>query len=640
MCGIAGFVYVKEQVPGAGKILQAMTNSIRHRGPDGEGFVLFDKSGKASAYSGDDSVLEGDHKTNYIPQQHINSSFDESFQFGFGHRRLSIVDLSALGHQPMSYKDRYWIIFNGEIYNYVELRAELESLGHHFVSHTDTEMIMAAYDQWGKECLQRFNGMWAFVIFDSLQKRLFISRDRFGIKPFHYYFDGNVFVFASEIKAILSHPAVRTAPSESYCRNYLEHGPREYLHETAFENIFRLDNAAFLETGINELGKTDLKGKKFWQLRANTQHENFDEQRLQQYASEYYTLLADAVRLRLRADVKVGSALSGGLDSSSIVFLVNQELRKQQKTEQQETFSSVYKSKGVTDCDESEYIDRIARTLEVHSNQVEPHVKDIITEHRKMIYHMDTPPDSTCMSGWHTFKLVGASDVTVTLDGQGADEQQGGYLNYLVNFFAQQQNKEEEKAFSEIPGAEKFIRAGNKLRSARKALPAKLVKGLLGKMKLTPDYLLPLNERLVRDATGKLLTLIHYSDRIPMAFSIESRMPFMDYRLAEFMAGIPDVYKLHKGWTKYFARVAMQPFLPGEVTWRKDKMGWPIPEDHWFRGELKEPFCRAIENSVFLRRLGAGHDIRKRLEAGEPINRLVRLYNLATWYEVFFEREA
>jgi asparagine synthase (glutamine-hydrolysing) len=639
MCGIAGFIYLKNSVPGAGKLLQEMTDKIRHRGPDGEGFLLLDDAGKAHSYYGNDSVLEGDQRPAYIPQKHISESFQQSFRLGFGHRRLSIVDLSALGHQPMCYKNRYWIVFNGEIYNYVELREELEKLGHRFVSHTDTEVIMAAYEQWGNKCLNRFNGMWSFIILDTERNGVFIARDRFGIKPFHYYFDGNVFVFASEIKAILSHPAVRTKPSLSYCKEYLREGPKEFLHETAFENIFRLDNAAYIETSIDELGKANLKGKKFWELKAGEGSVVFDEKELDQYAKEYYELLSDAVRLRLRADVKVGSALSGGLDSSSIVCLVNQELRKQNKTEQQETFSSVYQSEGVQDCDESEYINRIAKTLEVKSNQVEPRMKDVISEHRKMIYHMDTPPDSSCMSGWHTFKLVGASDVTVTLDGQGADEQQGGYLYYLVNFFAQRKNTEEENEFKKVPGADKFIKAGNKLRAARSVMPEKLVRGVLRKMNLTPDYLLPLNQRLVSDTTHRLLTLIHYSDRIPMAFSIESRMPFMDYRLAEFMARIPGTYKLHKGWTKYIARVAMEKYLPAEVTWRKDKMGWPIPEEFWFRGELKEQFCNAIEKSVFLRELGVGQDIRQRIAGKEPINNLLRLYNLATWYEVFFEHE-
>jgi asparagine synthase (glutamine-hydrolysing) len=391
--------------------------------------------------------------------------------------------------------------------------------------------------------------------------------------------------------------------------------------------------------------KANLSGTKFWSLKSNTEAATFDPEKLETYASQYRELLADAVRLRLRADVKVGSALSGGLDSSSIVSLVNQELRRQNKTEQQETFSSVYHSEEVKSCDESDYINRIANTLNLKSNQIEPRMSDVIAEHRKMIFHMDTPPANSCMSGWHTFRLVGDSDVTVTLEGQGADEQQGGYLRYLVNFFGQRNNAEEEAKFQRVPGAKKFIDAGKKLRRVRSFLPRSLAAFLLRKMNLSPDYLLPVNEQLVNDTTHGLITLIHYSDRIAMAFSIESRMPFMDYRLAEFTAAVPDVYKLHDGWTKFIARTAMEPHLPAEVTWRKDKRGWPIPEDYWFRGGLKEPFCRTIENSRFLRQLGVGHDIRQRIESKEPINNLIRpfsnlirLYNLAVWHEVFFEQ--
>ena len=336
MCGITGIISKK---PISKNILEPMTDTIIHRGPDGFGYAY------------------GDY-------------------FAFGHRRLSIVDLSEAGHQPMKYNNRYIITFNGEIYNHCELRIELEDNGYNFHSHTDTEVIMAAYDYWGTECLNRFNGMWAFVIYDRLNDKFFISRDRFGKKPFYYYRNEDTFIFASEIKAILTHPEVEARPNIAFLDNYIQSTCKEYTTETSFEDIYRFDFSSYFEGSLEEL-LGDFKTQKFWEIQPNLSHEKFDKQKANNLAKQYYDLLEDAVRIRLRADVKVGSALSGGLDSSSIVYLVNKLLKEQGKQELQETFSSVYKSDGTQDCDESVYIDIMATKLGVHSNQIEPDEKNI-----------------------------------------------------------------------------------------------------------------------------------------------------------------------------------------------------------------------------------------------------------------------
>lgn len=617
MCGITGIISRNYLDPA---VLKSMNDSLAHRGPDGEGFLL----------------SAGIPRLKSLPGL-VDFSPELAPFVAFGHRRLAIVDLSPAGHQPMVLNERYAITYNGEVYNHSELRAELEALGYSFSSHSDTEVILAAYDAWGADCLRRFNGMWAFAILDSLAGRIFISRDRFGIKPFHYYQRDGKFIFASEIKTIVAHPDVITAPDVDYCRDYLENGANVEGERTAFENILRFPPASFVECSLDDLLGKPIVSQRFWDIQPNISNEPFDEAKAEKLTAEYYALLEDAVRLRLRADVKVGSALSGGLDSSSIVYLVNQLLREQGCEDQQETFSCVYKTPGTESCDESEYVDRLAVAFSVRSNQIEPHAKDIPAEHDKMIYAMDNPPDSTCMSGWHTFMRVANSDVTVTLDGQGADEQLAGYLGYLFFWFVQmpvrQAMAELPKVLS-IPGAASFALPGLAVNVFSRLFGQYFTRQTLNRLGYYRDPFVPLNEILLRDTQSHLLTLIHYSDRVSMAFSIESRMPFMDYRLVEYLASVPVAYKLHGGWTKYLARRAFDGKLPEEIVWRKDKMGWPIPESFWFGGPLKEWLSGHLRSNWFNQWIGTPESTE--ISGSADLPRKIRLLNLNVWYSRFF----
>ena len=599
MCGITGIIS-KKQIDK--NIIEPMTDTITHRGPDGFGYYY----GK---------------------------------NYAFGHRRLSIVDLSDAGHQPMHYQERYTITYNGEVYNHTELRAELEVKGYEFNSHTDTEVIMASYDAWGVECLNKFNGMWAFVIYDKQKDKYFISRDRFGKKPFYYYTNEDSFIFASEIKAILAHPDVEATPNIEFLQNYINNGCKEYIKETAFEGVFRFDFSSYFEGSLEDL-LSEFTQKKFWELKPNLSHEKFDESKVKEYAQKYYELLEDAVRIRLRADVKVGSALSGGLDSSSIVYLVNKLLKEQGKEELQETFSSVYKSDGTQDCDESRYIDIMADKLGVHSNQIEPKEKDIPIEYEKLVWHLENPPESTLMSSWHTFKLVSSTDVKVTLDGQGADEQLAGYLPYLMNYISSLSFTDmikEAKLCSKIPDAKKYVFRGLTIGMFRVVFGEKLLNLFIHKV-LRKNFEPSLNQVLL-DATNRgLITLIHYADHTSMAFSIESRMPFMDYRLVEFLASVPACFKMRNGWTKYIARVAFDGKLPDEVNWRKDKMGWPVPENYWFRGNLKEWFIEKVEKSTLVKKLDTSLDIKKEIKGNVNITKLTRYLNIARYEKIFMKK--
>ena len=590
MCGISGIISKKRIEK---DIIEPMTDTIIHRGPDGFGYYYGEK-------------------------------------FVFGHRRLSIVDLSDAGHQPMQYLNRYVITFNGEVYNHLELRIELEKNGYLFQSHTDTEVIMASYDFWGVDCLNKFNGMWAFVIHDRLKDKYFMSRDRFGKKPFYYYKDQEKFIFGSEIKVILAHPDVESKPNLKFLDSYVQNGAKEYIKETAFENIFRFDFSSYFEGSLEDIFE-NFEQNKFWEIKPNLSHEKFDEEKAKEYAKQYYELLEDAVRIRLRADVKVGSALSGGLDSSSIVYLVNKLLKEQGKEELQETFSSVYKSDGTQECDESYFIDIMALKLGVHSNQIEPKEDEIPSQIEKMIWHLENPPDNSLMSSWHTFKLVASTDVKVTLDGQGADEQLGGYLPYLLNYISSLSIVDmfsQAKKCLQIPNSNKYVFVGLCLGIYRVLFGEKFLKFTIKNI-FKRDFETNLNKKLGIDTMGSLITLIHYADHTSMAFSIESRMPFMDYRLVEFLASVPACYKMRDGWTKYLARLAFDGKLPDEINWRKDKMGWPIPEKKWFYGNLNRWFIENIESCKLSKKLSFKEKENKRFS-----NNIKRM-NLSIWEKSF-----
>jgi len=602
MCGIAGVVSKSNELDPL--ILKKMNSAISHRGPNGSGEFI-------------------------------------SGSFMFGHTRLAIVDVSIDGHQPMHFMDRYVITYNGEIYNHIELRRELEAAGYKFQSKTDTEVIMAAYDFWGENCFNRFNGMWAFVIYDRVEDRFIISRDRFGIKPLYFYRDENVFIFASEVKAILEHPAVNADANLDYLEGYLKDGAKEWLEYTAFKDIHRFPCASYIISKTENLCSS-FEAKLFWQVTPNLDREKFCPKRADKLANQYFELLSDAVKIRLRADVKVGSALSGGLDSSSIVLLVNEHLKNQGKEELQQTFSSVYKSHGTTDCDESEYIDALAKFLKVESNQIEPKESEISRAHQDVIKAMENPPESCLMSSWYTYSKVAETNVKVTLDGQGADEQLAGYLvyirQYLLSISIMDFIKEVPK-FLKIPGAKRQVKVAILMRAVMSVFGRKALKKAFKRVK-GRKLIIDLNEELDISTKTTLQTLIHYADHTSMAHGIESRMPFMDYRVIEFLSSVPACYKMHNGWTKYLARLAFDKKLPDDICWRKDKMGWPVPEEHWYRGSLKGWLIELVNGSKLDKKLVGHAPVEEVLESKEPIKRIIRRLNVALFEDIFLSKKA
>lgn len=576
MCGVTGIFSNTVDL----SVINNMTNSLQKRGPDGSG-ILYGSS------------LDGGIENRYFKPNEIcdfKNGKAES-DFALGHTRLAIIDTDDRSLQPMCCKNgRYWIVYNGEIFNYLEIKEELISAGYEFNTTSDTEVILNSFDYWGKDCLQKFNGMWAFSILDTETKNIFISRDRFGEKPLYYSHGEDFFIFGSEIKALFSSGLIQPEVKRKELARFLEKGPVEFENSTFFQHVFRLPAGHYVEFNLKNIPDKIIPIR-YWKLRINTSSEGFNEKKANQYAVRYYQLLKDSVRLRIRSDVPIGSALSGGLDSSSIVYLIKELIDENELNFEQITFSCVYKDDPETKyCDESKYIELLVKELGITNYQITPRVVDIPSEHAMMIESFETPPENTCMSGWWTYKLVKEKNIKVTLDGQGADEQLTGYLYYYAFFLFSLNLRDflrEIYYCSRVPGAGPYVRRGA-IAFAFRFLFGKRITSYIIKRVFGRTIPANLNEVLNRDFSTGLVNLFNNADRGSMAHSVESRMPYVDYRLVEFLASVPASYKIHRGWSKYLARIAFSGKLPDEICWRRDKMGWPIPEDVWFQNDLKE----------------------------------------------------
>ena len=633
MCGILGFVAPR---PVSAASVSKSLAAIAHRGPDGTGVALFtDPTARPELFGSD-----GGGNDSAVDWRPMPDRFATDAAILLAHQRLAIVELSALGHQPMANEDgSIWIVFNGEIYNHVELRAELTALGHRFRGHSDTEVILAAYRQWGTDCLHRFNGMWAFCLIDQRRQMMFFARDRYGVKPLYLWKGEQALHFASEIKSFLPHARFSVQPDLEHVRSYLIDGPAEWRDTTFFKGVVRLRAGSMIYAPLSADIDPLAAQQRWWQLETNTSKETFDPAMASRYVEEYRDLLDQSVRIRLRADVPVGSALSGGLDSSSVVYLAANALAEQPGAARQHSFSSVYSTPGTEACDESSYIRQIAALCGVTMNTIEPNPADVPEQHRRMIWHMDTPPESTCMAGWHTFKLVHRTGIKVTLDGQGADEQLGGYLFYLPHRLTGggiAESFREWRGMAQVHPAR--LAAGALALALLKRADAPALTPILSERHRRYARKLAggMNAHLLDDARTNLANLIHYADRTSMAFGVESRMPFLDVRLAKFLAELPEAYKIHDGWTKYVARRAFEGKLPDSVIWRKDKLGWPIPEQQWANGPLRTWFDRPRGQLARFTDWGVGEEYATALDASSMTLR-VRALNLAAWADTFVD---
>jgi asparagine synthase (glutamine-hydrolysing) len=631
MCGICGIFYPDPNQSVDRAILANMNRQIAHRGPDDEGFFV-DKN------------------------------------IGLAMRRLSIIDVKS-GRQPIANEDQtMWIVFNGEIYNHQTLRANLEARGHRYRTRTDTESILHAYEEYGRDCVNHLRGMFAFVIWDGRTKKLFAARDRLGIKPFYYHHDGNKFLFASEIKALLAHPAMRPALNTGVLAEYLAFG---YLSgpQTMFAGIQKLPPAHTLE--LDAKGRLTLES--YWDLATPTEQGTLSREH---YVKTYRQLLEQSVSSHLMSDVPLGVFLSGGLDSSAIAALTAKS-----RYEPIKTFSVGYSEESFS---ELPYARQVAQHIGSQHHEVHVDQESFFAALPALIWHEDEPivwPSSVSL--YFVAKLA-SEHVKVVLTGEGSDETLGGYLRYawtLVNSRMDRLYRSVTPAF-----ARKLARAAIGSGVLPATIRRKFEHTFLGRdgaswssfyydnfysafssqeqsILLTPNARAkagdayfsslafyekssgePLHRLLYTDIHTYLVELLMKQDQMSMAASIESRVPFLDQQLVEFTARIPEQHSVHGLSGKLILKQAVQDLLPAEIIHRK-KMGFPTPWVYWLTGNKLDGIqkmlteLRAADRELFERQavknLFAEHRSARR-DNGE---RIWRLLNLELWHRVFIDGE-
>jgi asparagine synthase (glutamine-hydrolysing) len=573
VCGIAAvFGITGKSVDQA--VIERMTESLVHRGPNDCGHFL-----------------EG--------------------AVGLGFRRLAILDLSPTGHQPMISDDgRFVIVFNGEIYNYVELRKELIDAGYQFHSTGDSEVLLTAYRHWGADCLRRLNGMWAFLVYDRIQRSVFGSRDRFGVKPLFVHRDREQVLFASEIKSIRASGLYRGGVNWRVASSFLLESRLDESEETFYEGIesvaagsaFQLDAAGTWRKWL------------YWNL--NT----VESPNVQDPAREFAELFEDAVRLRMRSDVPIGVCLSGGLDSTSILCAAARQRSESKQSASGPLQAFCYLAK---EFDESVYIaDTLAMTSsELRELQTGP--RELWDRIRRMLWYQDEPVHTlTAAVGYHLMNLVASHGIRVVLNGQGADETIGGYFSYFSDYWRELIRRgrwgraaAEAKAFASTHGGSP---AGYMKEAALRLLATSLHQNRLYRgfaesrharrvqshswftRDLTAQFPRPVRQVGMNQLNGVLkhsvtkwpLPLyLRIEDRNSMAHSVEARLPFLDYRLVSYLFSLPAHWKVRGASNKFILREAMRGRIPESVRSRPDKMGFPTAGQKWFAQDLYEPMA-------------------------------------------------
>jgi asparagine synthase (glutamine-hydrolysing) len=626
MCGICGIVDFKSHVVEEHGV-RAMMSTMKHRGPDDEG-VFRERN------------------------------------IGLGFVRLSIIDLSPLGHQPMSADGkghlsdgkagRFVIVYNGEVYNYIELRDELKAKGYTFRSNTDTEVVLKSYVEWGLSCLDKFNGMWAFAVYDREKEELFCARDRYGIKPFYYYSDQTQFIFASEIPAILSVLKTRPAANKQAIFDYLVFNRTDQTEETFFDGIKKLQHGHILE-----IRNSQLEIKRWYDLRSKV-----DSSTGFSKPEEYRNLFSSAVGLRLRSDVPVGVCLSGGVDSSSIVSVL---LKDHDKTDLN-TFSAVY-SRGETG-DESEFIESFRNTLPWGGSPLRnmffttPTAETLLKDLNNFVRAHAEPIPSTSPYAQYKVMELARENVVVTLDGQGADEELAGY-HYFFGFLF-------KDLLRRLQLSRLMLESGGYLFKHRSIYGLKSFAYFLlpeftrSRLRVSEKrYILPefsnghyrksviagelygsgnLRDALLNHFEYKLEHLLKWEDRNSMWFSIEARVPFLDHRLVERTLASPTDMIINRGTTKYILREAMRGTLPEKIRTRRDKIGFGTPQDSWFRNEkLTRLAAEILGSESFKQReivnpVIAGDLLQKHIRGAADLSKEIwKWINLELWFREFID---
>jgi asparagine synthase (glutamine-hydrolysing) len=537
-----------------------MTDALVHRGPDAEG-----------------------HWTNP--------------QVALGNRRLSIIDLSEAGNQPMHYLGRYTIVHNGEVYNYIELKDELQKKGYRFSSKTDTEVIVAAYDNWKDECVDHFDGMFAFAIWDEKEKELFAARDRFGEKPFFYFLNNEQFVFASEMKALWA-SGVERKVNQKLLFNYLTIGYVDNPNipeETFFESINKLPAAHYLKYTINNAQCSVLN---YWDIEVENENNKItDAEAIDQFGQ----LLQRSITRRLRSDVSIGTSLSGGLDSSSVIATLHSLTTHNSSLT---AFSAVFPG---FEKDESSFGKLVADKFHLDHFTTTPDGEGLYDDLKKLFYYQEEPFSSASIyAQYKVYELAKQKGTKVLLDGQGADEILAGYHKYYKWYWQELFKKRKLSSSHELSAAKKIgvqerFTWKNRVAAlfpefATIVLERQYLVNAMRHEDLTTDfvhlqsqeayYITPeifsLNGVLYfNTCMHGLEELLRYADRNSMAHSREVRLPFLDHELVEFIFSLPSNFKIRNGWTKWLLRESMKDKLPNEIVWRKDKTGFEPPQQQW-----------------------------------------------------------
>ncbi|MFL5075580.1 MAG: asparagine synthase (glutamine-hydrolyzing) [Microvirga sp.] len=585
MCGLyASIAFAPER---------ARIDRVAHRGPDGSGWREF-----ASAAG----------------------------PVALGHRRLAIIDLSEAGLQPMAdASGRYHLVLNGEIYNYLELRDELRAKGHQFSSDTDSEVLLAAYREWGEDCLHRFLGMFAFLIWDEREQILFAARDRFGIKPLYMAGNQRGIAFASEIKQLLGLPGLSGRMNLARVRDFLAAGMSDHTEETLFEGVVQLQPGCCVAIAAGRAWTGRIEPKRWYAIPPHGTLRLSEAEAAEQFRS----LLTDSVRLHLRSDAPVGSCLSGGLDSSSIVCLMSRMLDAEGRGARVNTVSACYDEKAV---DETPFMAAVVAHAGAIPHRVFPRPEDVFARASDLTWHQDEPFGSTSIfAQWCVFEEARRAGIKVMLDGQGADEALAGYhwtyAWHLLTLIRQGRLTALASTVSQRVGAHSCGVADQLTRLAAVALPPRLAQALKAGRNgagrrwlrseafgtLAPDHgALELASAInglpqvidvatlcvVLTFSANLQMLLHWEDRNSMAHSIEARVPFLDHRLVEFALALGNDHKLVGADTKRVLRRAMADVLPPKILARRDKLGFATPEEAWFRGPLKPLILDGVEATL------------------------------------------
>lgn len=597
MCGISVIIRKNNSNVNLQEITR-MNNLILHRGPDDEGYYF----GK---------------------------------NFAFGHRRLSILDLSPEGHQPMTYMGKYTITYNGEVYNYFEIRDKLRGMGYSFKSSTDTEVILAAYDKWGQECVTHFNGMWSFAIYDKEKNIIFCSRDRFGIKPFYYAQVEDRFVFASEIKQLLVFFESRYVNLRVLI-DYLLSNLSDHSPETFFKDIFTLPGAHNL---IYNLESHTHHINKYYDINMNSDLFHLKEaDAFQLYKNEFMR----SIGFRLRSDVPVGTCLSGGLDSSSVAGVAAGQYQKDSK----KRFKAIHARSSEIETDESAFASIVAKANNIELHTITPTPEEFKKVLPDVFYTQEEPFASpSIVMQYFVMKKAKELGCTVMLDGQGGDETLLGYVWYYPAYLLSLSLGQAVKAFSqslmnsslsikELLGYCFYfpIYPVRRWRHQKRCsfLRPELLNDSMWLKKFAQSYLSLIRLQKIEICHTQLPHLLKYEDKNSMRHSVEARLPFLDYRLLEIALSISDKYKIKDGWTKYILRKAMEGILPDLIIWRKNKLGFASPEKTWI-DSIKGEMIEVINESKIIK-----HISRKPIDLKTENRQMIwRLYSIAQWEKIY-----